>query len=149
MNHKKIMVPVVVLGNMLALAILVFALYSFITKPLFLKDIFPDAGNAPLAFLIIGITLLIASNRPWGRIIQKDTMPKDKRIEREDERNIQIEQKSDQIAFRFLSLTILYTILILSILGYLNDVLNLIFVCIVTISLLIKSISRRYFMNRL
>lgn len=149
MNHKKIMVPVVVLGNMLALAILVFALYSFITKPVFLKDIFPDAGNAPLAFLIIGITLLIASNRPWGRIIQKDTMPKDKRIEREDERNIQIEQKSDQIAFRFLSLTILYTILILSILGYLNDVLNLIFVCIVTISLLIKSISRRYFMNRL
>lgn len=149
MNHKKIMVPVVVLGNMLALATLVFALYSFITKPLFLKEIFPDAGNAPLAFLIIGITLLIASNRPWGRIIQKDTMPKDKRIEREDERNIQIEQKSDQIAFRFLSLTILYTILILSILGYLNDVLNLIFVCIVTISLLIKSISRRYFMNRL
>lgn len=149
MNHKKIMIPVVLLGNLIAISILCFTLYIFITKPTYLKTIFPDAEHAPLAFLIIGLTLLIASNRPWGRIIQKDTMPKDKRIEREDERNIQIEQKSDQIAFRFLSLTILYTILILSILGYMNDVLNLILVCIVTISLLIKSVSKRYFMNRL
>lgn len=149
MNHKKIMIPVVLLGNLIAISILCFTLYIFITKPVYLKTIFPDAEHAPLAFLIIGLTLLIASNRPWGKIIQKDTMPKDKRIEREDERNIQIEQKSDQIAFRFLSLTILYTILILSILGYMNDVLNLILVCIVTISLLIKSVSKRYFMNRL
>lgn len=149
MNHKKIMIPVVVLGNLIAITILCFTLYIFITKPAYLKTTFPDAEHAPLAFLIIGLTLLIASNRPWGRIIQKDTMPKDKRIEREDERNIQIEQRSDQIAFRFLSLTILYTILILNILGYVNNVLNLIFVSIVTISLLIKSISKRYFMNRL
>ena len=99
--------------------------------------------------MIIGITLLIASNRPWGRLIQKDTMPSEKRIERNDERNIQIEQKSDQLAFQFLSLAILYAICILSILGYLNDTLNLIFVGIVTISLLIKYLSKRYFSNRL
>lgn len=149
MSHKKIMIPVVILGNVLAIATLIFALYSFITKPLFLADMFPDPGNVPLAFLIIGITLLIASNRPWGRIIQKDTMPKDKRIERNDERNIQIEQKSDQLAYQFLSLTILFAICILSILGYLNDTMNLVFVVIVTLSLLIRYLSKRYFSNHL
>lgn len=149
MNHKKIMIPIVLLGNLISITILMFTLYIFITKPASLETIFPDAGNAPLAFLIIGITLLIASNRPWRRLIQKDTMPSEKRIERYDERNIQIEQKSDQLAFQFLSLAILYAICILSILGYLNNTLNLIFVGIVTISLLIKYLSKRYFSNRL
>ena len=148
MKNKKIMIPVILTGNALAISALIFTLYIFISKPEFLKE-FPDPDGAPLAFLLIGITLLICANRPWGKIIQLDTLPKEKRILRNDERNIQLELKSSNLSYEFLSISILFAVAILGLLGYLEGISYLVLYLLTVVSLLIKHLAKHYYANRM
>lgn len=145
MNNKHYMIPIVIIGNLVAFSTLCFTLYCFVTKPPFLADIVPDPNGAVLALLLTGFTLLILANRPWGRIIQKDTMPREKRIAYQDERNIVIDQRSSNIAFLFLSTTIVYAIAILSLCGYLDGICFLVFEGLAFVSLLIKYGAKYYY----
>lgn len=145
MNSKRYIIPVVIIGNLVAFSILCFTLYCFVTKPAFLTELVPDPNGAVLSLLLTGISLLILANRPWGRMIQKDTMPKKKRIAYEDERNIQIDQRSSNIAFLFLSTTILYAIAILGLCGYLDGISFLVLELLAMASLLIKYGTKYYY----
>lgn len=149
MNNQRCMIPMVIIGNLAAFSILCFTLYCFVIKPPFLADIVPDPNGAVLALLLSGITLLILANRPWGRIIQKDTMPREKRIAYQDERNILIDQRSSNIAFLFLSTTILYAIAILGLCGYLDGICFLVFEVLALASLLIKYGTKHYYAKHL
>ncbi|WP_416325549.1 hypothetical protein [[Eubacterium] hominis] len=149
MKHlKPWMIMIILLGNLIAIATLIFSLYSFIAKPTLLAYV-PNPDGAPLAFLIIGLTLLIASNRPWGRIIQQDTMPEEKRIEYHDERNVLLNEKSSHSAYIFLSIAILLSLCILDLLGFLSEVAFLMLYGLTTLSLLIKHIAKKYYANRI